>query len=66
MHKKDYGVVLAETLKSRDGVGFLKAIIAGELPQSPMAELLGFRLVEVDQGRAMHSTLLAGDAYTHA
>jgi uncharacterized protein (TIGR00369 family) len=50
--EKNFGVVSAETLKSYDGVGFLKAMIAGEFPQPPMCELLGFRLVEVDDGRA--------------
>ena len=30
---KQYGVVSPETLKSNDGLDFLKAIIAGELPQ---------------------------------
>ena len=52
MDEKNYGVVSAETLKSYDGIGFLKAMIAGELPQPPMCELLGFRLIEIDQGRA--------------
>lgn len=50
---KPYGVVSAETLKSYDGIAFLKAMIAGEFPQPPMCELLGFRLVEVDDGRAV-------------
>ncbi len=46
-------MVPVETLKSYDGIGFLKAMIAGEIPQPPMCELLGFRLVEVDKGRAI-------------
>lgn len=53
MDEKNFGVVSAETLKSYDGVGFLKAMIAGEFPQPPMCELLGFRLVEVVDGRAV-------------
>lgn len=53
MDEKNYGVVSAETLKTYDGIGFLKAMIAGELPQPPMCKLLGFRLIEVDQGRAV-------------
>jgi uncharacterized protein (TIGR00369 family) len=31
----------------------LRAIVAGELPGPPVAELLGMRLVEVDEGRAV-------------
>jgi uncharacterized protein (TIGR00369 family) len=50
---KRYGVVASEELKSYDGVGFLKAMIAGVIPQPPMCELLGFRLIEVDNGRAV-------------
>ena len=47
-----YGVVSPDILKSYDGIGFLKAIIAGELPQPPISELLDFHLVEVENGRA--------------
>ena len=36
MDDKSYGVVPAETLKSYDGIGFLKAMIAGAIPQPPM------------------------------
>jgi uncharacterized protein (TIGR00369 family) len=50
---KSYGVVAAATLNSYDGIGFLKAMIAGEIPQPPMCELLGFRLVEAENGRAV-------------
>jgi uncharacterized protein (TIGR00369 family) len=31
----------------------LRAIVAGELPGPPVAQLLGMRLVEVDEGRAV-------------
>jgi uncharacterized protein (TIGR00369 family) len=47
-----YGVVTPEQLKSHDGIGFLKAIIDGTLPQAPLCEVLGFHLVEVEHGRA--------------
>lgn len=46
-----YGVVTPEMLTSYDGLGFLKAIIDGTLPQPPIAELVGFRLSEAEQGR---------------
>ena len=50
---KKYGVVTPEALASHDGLGFLRAIIAGELPQPPISELLGFHLIEADKGRAV-------------
>ena len=48
-----YGVVTPEILKSYDGLGFLQAIIDGTLPQPPIAELMGFHLIEVEDGRAV-------------
>ena len=52
MTGKKYGVVTPEILKSYDGLGFLKAIVDGTLPNPPIGELLGFHLVEVENGRA--------------
>jgi uncharacterized protein (TIGR00369 family) len=49
---KTYGVVAPEILKSYDGLGFLQGIINGTLPQPPISELLGFHLVEAENGRA--------------
>ena len=46
-------MVPTETLLAYDGLAFLKAIIAGELPQPPMTETLGFALVEAEPGRAV-------------
>ena len=48
-----YGVVTPETLKSMSGLDFLSAIASGKLPQPPIAETLGFRLAEVERGRAV-------------
>ena len=53
MTAKTYGVVAPEILKSYDGLGFLQAIIDGTLPQPPISELLGFHLIEVEDGRAV-------------
>ncbi len=47
------GVVPAETLLAYDGLSFLKAIIAGELPAPPIAGTLNFALVEAELGRAV-------------
>lgn len=53
MTAKTYGVVTPEILKTYDGLGFAKAIIAGTLPQPPISELMGFHLVEAEYGRAV-------------
>ncbi len=50
-------MVTPEILKSYDGLGFLRAIIDGTLPQPPISELLGFHLVEADKGRAVFEGL---------
>jgi uncharacterized protein (TIGR00369 family) len=36
-----------------DGLSALRAMIAGELPPPPIAHLLGFELIEVEDGRAV-------------
>jgi uncharacterized protein (TIGR00369 family) len=48
-----YGVVTPDILKSYNGLGFLKAIIDGTLPQPPISELMGFHLTEAENGRAV-------------
>lgn len=47
------GVVPADVLLSYDGLGFLKAMMAGDLPAPPIMETLGFTLVAVETGRAV-------------
>jgi uncharacterized protein (TIGR00369 family) len=47
------GVVTPEVLTTFDGLTFLRAMIAGDMPQPPICETLGFRLVEADEGRAV-------------
>jgi uncharacterized protein (TIGR00369 family) len=46
------GVVPTDLLLSRDGLSFLQQMIAGQVPQPPMTETLGFRLTDVAHGRA--------------
>jgi hypothetical protein len=50
---RTYGVVTPDVLTSYDGLGFLKAIINGTVPNPPISELIGFHLVEVEEGRAV-------------
>lgn len=45
-----YGVAAAEALAGLSGLAILRAMIEGELPAPPMAEVLGFALVEADEG----------------
>jgi uncharacterized protein (TIGR00369 family) len=44
---------LAARARQSSGLEFLRAIVAGELPPAPIQELLGFRLVEADEGRVV-------------
>ena len=50
---RKYGVVTPEVIKELGGLAFLKGIVDGTRPQAPMAETLGFLLVEVEEGRAI-------------
>ncbi len=51
------GVVPLDMILSMSGHDFLKAMIAGTLPQPPMAATLGFRLAEAAEGRAVFEGL---------
>lgn len=53
MSKYQYGLVSPDVLKSYDGLGFLKAMIAGTVPQPLISEVLGFHLAEAEKGRAV-------------
>jgi uncharacterized protein (TIGR00369 family) len=43
---------VAETGRRLSGMDYIQAILTGELPAPPIAELVGFRLVEAEPGRA--------------
>jgi uncharacterized protein (TIGR00369 family) len=53
LNQPTIGVVPRDVLMSYDGIGFLKAVIAGELPAPPIGETLGITLVEAEPGRAV-------------
>jgi len=55
--ERKYGVVSPEVLTAQDGLSFLQAMIAGNVPNPPMSETLGFHLVEVERGRAVFEGL---------
>jgi uncharacterized protein (TIGR00369 family) len=44
---------LAARAGSSTGLEFLRAIVAGELPPAPIQSLIGFRLIEADEGRVV-------------
>jgi uncharacterized protein (TIGR00369 family) len=48
-----YGLVPAETFASMSGLELLQGMIAGRFPGPPIMQLIGFRLAEVDSGRAV-------------
>jgi uncharacterized protein (TIGR00369 family) len=50
---RKYGVVPLEQARSMSGREFLEAIRDGRLPAPPITRLLPFRLVEIDDGRAV-------------
>jgi len=54
---KKYGVVAPEVAKSFSGLEFLQGIIDGRQPHPPMSELLGFHLIEIEEGRAVFEGL---------
>lgn len=55
--KPNVGVVPMETMASMSGLEFLNAIASGELPAPPIADLLGFSLIEVENGRAVFESV---------
>lgn len=46
-----YGSSSPEQMKARSGFEFLRAIINGELPAAPIAQTLGFLIVDGEPGR---------------
>jgi uncharacterized protein (TIGR00369 family) len=48
---------LAARAHGSSGVDFLRAIVAGELPRAPIQDLLGFDLIEADEGRVVFAAV---------
>ncbi len=48
-----HGVATREQIAGLSGLEMLRKMMAGELPAAPIAEPLGFRLVEVERGLAV-------------
>jgi uncharacterized protein (TIGR00369 family) len=47
-----YGTAL-EARRALSGLEFFRLMMAGKVPRPPFVELLGFRLIEVDEGRVV-------------
>jgi uncharacterized protein (TIGR00369 family) len=56
-------MALAEAGRSMSGIDFLRAMLDGKLPPPPIADLLGFRLVEVEPGRAVFECVPGAQHY---
>ena len=48
-----FGLATAEEIEGRSGIEVMRAMVTGELPGPPMADVLGFHLVEVGEGFAL-------------
>jgi uncharacterized protein (TIGR00369 family) len=48
-----FGLVPPDVAASMSGIELLQGMIAGRFPGPPIMELMGFRLVEVESGRAV-------------
>jgi uncharacterized protein (TIGR00369 family) len=55
--------IVARAAGERSGLEVMRALLAGELPTPPIAHTLGFRLVEVDRGRAVFEVRAAEYMY---
>jgi uncharacterized protein (TIGR00369 family) len=62
VHWKDPST-LAQAARSMSGIDFLRALCDGRLPPPPIAELLGFKLVEVEPGHVVFEVLPAEQHY---
>ena len=45
-----YGIVSADILREMSGLDFFRSVIAGRLPRPPIGALLGYVLVEAEEG----------------
>ena len=52
-----YGLVPAEVAATMSGLELLQGMIAGRFPGPPIMQLIGFRLAEVESGRAVFESV---------
>jgi uncharacterized protein (TIGR00369 family) len=51
--KPAYGLASAEDFATLDGLALIRAMIAGRVPGPPSSEVMGFRLVEAEEGKVV-------------
>ncbi len=49
----DFGVVPLDKARALDGIEIFREMIAGRLPAPPICRALGFRMTEIEHGRAV-------------
>ena len=54
---------LAQSARTQSGIEFLRAVRDGRLPPAPIQELIGMKLVEIDEGRAVWELMPAEQHY---
>lgn len=59
---EELSVDAIEARRKMSGIEYLRKMIAGELPRTPMSQLINFKLVEVSAGRAV-LTIEADERY---
>jgi uncharacterized protein (TIGR00369 family) len=55
--------ILPATLREMDGLALLRAIRDGDLPPPPIATLLEFQIVEIEEGRVVFAATPDGRVY---
>jgi uncharacterized protein (TIGR00369 family) len=63
MPERHYDILPSDAMLSRDGLDLLQSMAAGTLPQPPIAKLMGFGLVEAENGRTVFEGLPAFEHY---
>ena len=48
---KSYGTVTPERRREMSGIEFVRGLVSGSLPLNTMAQVLGYDIVEADDGR---------------
>ena len=54
---------LAASAEGRSGLDFLRAVATGQLPPAPFFDVVGIRLVEVDEGRVVFESEIGEHQY---
>ena len=53
VRREHFGVVSEDYVRTISGLEFVRGLVDGTLPLNPMAETLGYDIVDVSKGRAV-------------